>query len=45
MLRQEAFNKTLSLKRADGVKEYLAEKSEEAVRIATKGVADRTYCP
>jgi outer membrane protein OmpA-like peptidoglycan-associated protein len=37
---QEAFNKALSLKRADVVKEYLVEKGVDAARITTKGMAD-----
>ncbi|MDR2448588.1 MAG: OmpA family protein [Prevotellaceae bacterium] len=40
VLGQETFNKSLSLKRADAVKDYLVGKGVEATRITTKGVAD-----
>jgi outer membrane protein OmpA-like peptidoglycan-associated protein len=39
-LGQEDFNKSLSLKRADMVKDYLVKKGIEASRITTKGMAD-----
>jgi outer membrane protein OmpA-like peptidoglycan-associated protein len=37
---QETFNKSLSLKRADAVKNYLVGKGVEATRITTEGLAD-----
>jgi outer membrane protein OmpA-like peptidoglycan-associated protein len=37
---EEAFNKFLSLKRADAAKDYLVEKGIAATRIKTKGMAD-----
>jgi outer membrane protein OmpA-like peptidoglycan-associated protein len=37
---QETFNKALSLKRADTVKNYLVGKGIDAKRITTKGMAD-----
>jgi outer membrane protein OmpA-like peptidoglycan-associated protein len=37
---QDTFNKSLSLKRADAVKDYLVENGVEATRITTKGMAD-----